>query len=294
MPQTRFFAVAIAPGGPPVHLDQCAVTHASLVDPEAGSCTLHVGKQLLARLDARLPQTPICLPIGADAMAVRVEGPSNSPGIHLLGRTDVNHALPASNGNKRVVAATPPAATSPAAVGSAVSKGASGVQAAVAAESAPAAANGAMISPPPATNAGASNQPSSASGRQPTPPSALRKRPSKYASPTYKDQERTSRLKFNKEVLVAEYIPKRAGISPKSTHHHESLDEMVKRAEQRALEEMQMAMDDEDDDEDEDDDPYGGSEDAVAAFHELLRGLGGGGRGAAPLYQQRGRVPGGG
>ena len=152
-----------------------------------------------------------------------------------------------------------------------------------------------MVSPPSAVNPSAAHTPGSAASHNgPPPPSALRKSASKYASPNYKNLPRTSRLRFNKEVLVAEYVPKKSGISPKSTHRNESLDEMVARAEQRAIEEMGNAYDD--DDNDDDDDPFGGGgDDAVAAFHDLLRGLyAGGSRGARLLYQQRGKKNGGG
>ena len=97
MSQSRFFGVIITPDGPPLRMDECAITHASLADPDKGSCSVFVGSQMLVRLDVHMPQTQVCLPLGSSAKELRVEGPKGSPGVHLLGRTRADHPLPASN-----------------------------------------------------------------------------------------------------------------------------------------------------------------------------------------------------
>ena len=100
------------------------------------------------------------------------------------------------------------------------------------------------------------------------------------AAASSSSSKRTPRLTFNPEVLVANYIKGRSGISPE--RQYASLDEMEAAAEQRALEEYE--------DEEDDDGMQPGSP-AMQAFHELLKswaaqqqqggggGAGGGGAG---------------
>jgi len=53
-----------------------------------------------------------------------------------------------------------------------------------------------------------------ASWSEDAPASALRVGPSKYASPSYQDAPRTSRLSFKADVLVAEYCPAEYEVRP--------------------------------------------------------------------------------
>ena len=81
----RFLGVALRPGESAT-LSECAVTHASLVDPTAGACSLYAGSTLLLRLDESNPQQPFSLLLGEQSLALTCEGAAGSPGLHLLGR----------------------------------------------------------------------------------------------------------------------------------------------------------------------------------------------------------------
>ena len=88
-----FFGVALA-SGERVSLKDCALTHASLVDPSAGACSVYLGDRLLVRLHPSNPQVPICAPIGTQSMLLQCNGKAGGAGVHLLGRRTASSSPP--------------------------------------------------------------------------------------------------------------------------------------------------------------------------------------------------------
>ena len=206
----RFLGVVLLPGEE-VLLSHCALANVSLVEPDAGRCSVLVGGRLLCGLSADVPQVPVRVLLGDDVVVLRCEGVAGAAGVHVIGRLAAGGSPPPKKYRPATAAQSPPAAGSSA-------------------------------------TARRTTTPSSASADRSASAKAA-------ASPRSPGSGRTPKLTFNPEVLVAEYVPKRCGISP--GRWNASLEEMVARQAERALEEEGEEEEEEDNE--------------VMSFEELMR-----------------------
>ena len=131
--------------------------------------------------------------------------------------------------------------------------------------------------------ANSTGAPDTSTARKRTRPPAAAQDGPLEAPPIVHAQARVPKLRFNPEVLVAEYFPKRCGISPE--RRYESLDHMVEaRAAQRAADEAEF---DEEDEDDEDDEGFQGGAMTMDMLQQmLLHASAPKGNGGGDVYQR--------